>query len=87
MPKFNNGTLLNFVPYSYYLMFCEGRHIDTSQYPYLKYDYDPSQKTQALFAVFDIKNDMSKGHETSTVVITYKAVNSKSQHDIFVYAG
>lgn len=86
MPKVNNGSLLNFVPSVYFDLFCEGRHIDTEQYPYLKWDYDPSAKAQALFAVFDIKNDMSKGHETSTVVITYKAVNSKSQHDVFVYA-
>lgn len=87
MPRLINGTLLNFVPYCYYLMFCEGRAIDVSVYPYLKYDYDPAQKASALFAVFDIKNDMSKGEPTSTVVITYKSINSKSQHDIFVYTG
>lgn len=84
--RLTNGLMLNFTPMAYYTMFCEGRHINMEQYPYMKYDYDPAQKINALFAVFDIRNEMKNGAQTSTVVITYKALDSKSQHDIFVYA-
>lgn len=81
-----NGELLNFTPLAYYQMFCEGHHIDMEAYPYMKYDYDPSTKNMSLFVIFDIRNEMKLGHQTSTVIITYKSISSKSQHDVFVYA-
>lgn len=87
MKRVSNGSLLNFVPSVYWELFCDGNHIDISNYPYLKWDYDPSTKNTELFAIFDFRREMINGMETSKVIITYKAINSKSNYDVIVYLG